>query len=648
MGVRKLHAWVARRYPYVILRKLRRTIKFKPKPQQRGERVEQQSKEIPLRIAGLHIDGNACIHEAAQWVHGYGKFERNKQGIADNAPQAELDKRKDATPELVAERFLFLIEEAMILVKPSQRLYIAIDGAAPLAKAQQQRTRRFLAAARATSEDDEEARQDIEEGETPIGMVGVFDSSVISPGTPFMDKVDERIRKWLRDNVATLPRDTKYYSHRTPGEGEHKLLDALSTGHKSRGGMAVKSGKIVSKGRNEYDVIYGNDNDLIVLTLARTQQTLILRDAMDRVGDIELIRNPPELGRFELVDVDVLRDRLHKDYDITPADFSVAILLLGNDFVPTTPIGFEVYTTIDMALGIYSALKKHKHSVMSKRGLDVPFVLFDDKMHWDDLYAFITEFVRGEREGEMLLRRYETEIRSASYTRKIEPTTSLHNAVSMISGKTSINVEQYREAYWKEIFPGAETSPVYAELMLDVVDAYLEAFVWSTTYYILGVQSVNVEWYCRYHYAPMLREVSIALESFKEMPIRWERLPLDRSGKFLNPLELEIAILPLHVLNTVLYGTAEFTDELLNKVFNPLRDLYPETVKIDGEGHDIPDKAIVRLPFVDAVRVREVAKSLHRSDVAAVERRPIVFPFAEQISGKTKTGRSIKQSSKAD
>ena len=670
MGVRKLFSYIKRRYRYSILRKRTRTVKIrtsqerkKPSEEKYTERQKEETKEVPIKITGYGIDGNALLHTAAQWAYGYGIYQGKAQDIPDTidpflvVSNPDIKNRKKPTATIVAERFIYLLEEGWKLLDPERKtlrkLYIAIDGPAPLAKAQQQRTRRYLAAARTASEDQEDAKDDIDEGEIPTGKTGSFDSSVISPGTPFMDEIDEYIRKWLKDNLDTLPIETIYWSHRTQGEGEHKLIDAFSSPGIPRGGMSVKGGKKVIYKEDEHDVIYGNDNDLIILCLVRTQRTFILRDAFDNPNDQELIRNPPELGSFCLVDIDHLRRDLEKNYNLTMPDLSVLMLFLGNDFVPTTPIASDVYYTIDNLFELYRDIKGAKPS--SKAGKVNPnFVLYDNKIHWDDLYVLISALNRNDREESFLLKRYEAEEFSNSernlgykgITKRIEKTEALWNSVYTFEDRTRVDVDKFRDLYWMHFLPGLERSSEEGEVVLDVVDAYLESFVWSTTYYVRGVSSVNVEWYYRYHYAPMLLEVRDVMKIYKEKGYRrWEITPLDLNGKFLNPLELEIAILPLNVLNDVLYGNSEeLADELISKVFTPLRDLFPVQVKVDGEGQDIPDKAIVRLPFVDSERIRTVAKSLDRRDVSAVEKNPIMYPFLELKSGRTKTGKTVRQS----
>ena len=74
------------------------------------------------------------------------------------------------------------------IVKPNQSIYMAIDGVAPRAKMNQQRSRRF----RSAKDMADEKQSRLEKGEVlqeREGGGGVFDSNCITPGTHFMRKV---------------------------------------------------------------------------------------------------------------------------------------------------------------------------------------------------------------------------------------------------------------------------------------------------------------------------------------------------------------------------------------------------------------------------------------------------------------------------
>jgi len=113
-------------------------------------------------------------------------------------------------------------------IRPRKLLYVAIDGCAPRAKMNQQRTRRF-AAARDTKILRDEA---IQRGEmTDADASTLFDSNVITPGTEFMAELSTHfeffLRKKLKEDDVWSGLEIIYSGHDVPGEGEHKIMDYI-------------------------------------------------------------------------------------------------------------------------------------------------------------------------------------------------------------------------------------------------------------------------------------------------------------------------------------------------------------------------------------------------------------------------------------
>jgi len=113
------------------------------------------------------------------------------------------------------------------IVKPKQSIYMAIDGVAPRAKMNQQRSRRF----RSAKDMEDEKRAKMEKGEAipnREGGGGVFDSNCITPGSDFMRKVSDTIKYMIRKKIKedSMWRNVKVYfsGHEVPGEGEHKIM----------------------------------------------------------------------------------------------------------------------------------------------------------------------------------------------------------------------------------------------------------------------------------------------------------------------------------------------------------------------------------------------------------------------------------------
>jgi 5'-3' exoribonuclease 2 len=103
------------------------------------------------------------------------------------------------------------MDKIMNIVRPRKLVYLAIDGVAPRAKMNQQRTRRFRAAMEGLEmqgkkeellETYKRKDLDVEEIEKYVKKVS-FDSNVITPGTPFLDGVGQAIRNYIKERLAT-------------------------------------------------------------------------------------------------------------------------------------------------------------------------------------------------------------------------------------------------------------------------------------------------------------------------------------------------------------------------------------------------------------------------------------------------------------
>jgi hypothetical protein len=100
------------------------------------------------------------------------------------------------------------IDRIFAMIRPRKLLYMAIDGVAPRAKMNQQRSRRFRAA-QEMKEKEEKKRMlrdefgiqlDDEEGDSSS-----FDSNCITPGTPFMQKLAENLKFYIAKRLNSDP-----------------------------------------------------------------------------------------------------------------------------------------------------------------------------------------------------------------------------------------------------------------------------------------------------------------------------------------------------------------------------------------------------------------------------------------------------------
>lgn len=157
------------------------------------------------------------------------------------------------------------VDRLVRAVRPRRLLHLAIDGVAPRAKMNQQRSRRFRAAqeARERAGTEVEVRKNLEEQgvAVPPPSEKPWDSNVITPGTKFMIDLSEYIRFYIRKRVATDKawKNIKviFSDSSIPGEGEHKIMAHIRQQRAQEG-----------YNPNLVHVLHGLDADLIMLALA--------------------------------------------------------------------------------------------------------------------------------------------------------------------------------------------------------------------------------------------------------------------------------------------------------------------------------------------------------------------------------------------
>lgn len=120
--------------------------------------------------------------------------------------------------EMVLNMFAH-IDQLVQVVRPQKVLYLAVDGPAPRAKMNQQRSRRF-----ASARDSQKALNEaVKEGRiTEQERSEHFDSNCITPGTEFMEEVSKHFQYFLHKKIKEDPiwRDLEviYSGHDVPGK----------------------------------------------------------------------------------------------------------------------------------------------------------------------------------------------------------------------------------------------------------------------------------------------------------------------------------------------------------------------------------------------------------------------------------------------
>ena len=243
MGVPAFFRWLTEKYPKVLQDVVEERVKLVGgEGNVRAPFDCTRPNPSGLECDNLYIDMNGIIHPCSHPEHG---------------PQPK-------TEEEMYENVCQYIDRLFRIMRPRKLLYLAIDGVAPRAKMNQQRSRRFRSAqeARENLEVEENIRKDlIKNGQKVPPAKKAWDSNVITPGTPFMLRLAEFIRFYIRKRIST---DKAWQQIRVifsdasiPGEGEHKIMSHIRL-QRSQPGYSP----------NLVHVLHGLDADLIMLALA--------------------------------------------------------------------------------------------------------------------------------------------------------------------------------------------------------------------------------------------------------------------------------------------------------------------------------------------------------------------------------------------
>lgn len=248
MGVPAMFRWLSQKYPKIISSV---TEEF---PKKVGDATVPVDYTKPNpngeEFDNLYLDMNGLVHPCTHPEDG-------------PAPKTESDM-------MLA---IFAQTERVIgMVRPRKLIYMAVDGVAPRAKMNQQRSRRFRSNKEAKEKDEEQAEflkmlsaqkermgQEIKSLDEVVEKT--WDSNAITPGTPFMYMLAESLQYWCAYKFTTDPswKDVKVIisDASVPGEGEHKIMNFIRSQRSKP-----------THDPNTRHVIYGLDADLIMLGLA--------------------------------------------------------------------------------------------------------------------------------------------------------------------------------------------------------------------------------------------------------------------------------------------------------------------------------------------------------------------------------------------
>lgn len=421
-------------------------------------------------VNNLYLDSNSIIYDSYRIM-----LETN-----DLLNKTKFEKR-------LIENVYNLIENYIQIIKPTDTIYIAFDGVAPVAKMEQQRSRRFKSS----------FEKKILKHIKPSNNNTLWDKTCITPGTDFMEKLNKYIVKFFKN------KEKKYNVNKIivsgpnePGEGEHKLFDY------------IKNNKFFHYSRNT--VVYGLDADLIMLAINHlhiSKHIYLFRETPEFIKSIDKNLDPNE---SYILDIPLLSNHIRNDLVITDykkkyilQDYIFICFLLGNDFLPHFPSlnirtqGFEnIYNTYIQLFGSNNKT-----------------IIVNNEICWKHFKMFINALANHEHD----YIKKEYKIRDRKEKRTISCHTDeniyrkyLHTPIYNRINELYINpFERYWEnRYYKTLLNIEPTEENIKKICIN----YLEGLEWTFKYYTIGCQ--DWRWKYKYHYPPLLIDLCKYIPNF--------------------------------------------------------------------------------------------------------------------------------------
>ena len=410
--------------------------------------------------------------------------------IYDSLQREECNGQENNYEDTIIKTVCKKIDEYINVIKPSDNIFIAFDGIPPVAKLSQQKNRRYKAWYQ----------------NRIFNIVDKWDTANITPGTPFMTKLNNEVQKYFINGAIRYGvKNIVVSCSDEVGEGEHKIYNY------------IRCNPVEHKGSNT--VIYGLDADLIMLSLNHIHycnNIHLYREAPVFISSLDSELSPNE---HYLLDMGMFRKELHNvmmnEYDIRKGaddcirDYIFMCFLLGNDFMPHFPALNIRANGIDLLLQLYKSLFGNNNKTLVCEESTNDGEIKNIKICWKNLKLFIKQF--GDNEEELLLNIYK--IREKMERRVWPESEDLNERMDKFTSipVQSRNVEKFinpresgwRWRYYKSVF-GKDIS-VHENWLKDLCINYLETLEWTYKYYTIGC--VDWQFYYKYTYPPLFQDL---------------------------------------------------------------------------------------------------------------------------------------------
>jgi len=575
MGVPKFYRWISERYTKI-------------------NEIVSDSALLP-EFDHLYLDMNGIIHGCTHPSH---------MDISDVISERDM----------MLGIMHYLDRIITQIVKPQVSVYMAIDGVAPRAKLNQQRSRRFRSA-----KDMAEATKDLPKERDESGNIktpDLFDSNCITPGTEFMARVSETIKYFIRKKIKEDPLwrnlNIIFSGHEIPGEGEHKIMEHIR--------MMRNEPNYQPNNRH---CIYGQDADLIMLGLVTHEPHFtILREVVDFSGGfsnknaLKIVKKQTKESDFQLLHLSVLREYLYLEFckgsapgeldlERTIDDFVFMTFLVGNDFLPHL-------NTLDISEGAFDLLFELYKSQRPQWGKGQYLTEngnISDPLRLETYLAAIGSVETETLENREVLdaeyvkkkRRWnkrdgldqgpsDAELKAAEQSKQGDYMTMLQDVLNNHKDATYVDgwapplpgQKDFKGRYYHEKL---KLTPLDVEGHHALRQSYMEGLMWCLAYYYRGC--ISWGWFFPYHYGPMLSDLRNLPDMFEKInfTVGIPILPFQQLMSCLPPASSALVPKPYR--------------ELMTSPDSPIIQFYPTDFEVDMNGKKNPWEGVNLLPFIE-------------------------------------------------
>ena len=444
MGIPAMFSYIVKNYPSII---------------------KKYSKDI-LKVDNLYLDCNSIIYDA------YSKM--------------EFDKLTETVAVSIIKRVIIKIEEYISLINPSKTVIIAFDGVAPVAKLEQQRSRRYK------SWYQNEISKIIFKKEKE----DVWNTTAITPGTNFMTELNAMVTEHFNtESYSRLKVDKIFVSGSNKvGEGEHKIFDYIRVNP--------------NKHLTETTIIYGLDADLIMLSINHLPicpNIYLFRETPHFIQSIDSSLEPESNYYLDIPELtNAIISYMNNDRELTLEqqknkvyDYIFLCFFLGNDFLPHFP-AINIRTGgVDKMINAYKATIGNTNEYIT-----------DGKIiNWNNLRKVV--LFLANLEEEFIIKEHRSRNNKERYLlpentpeekyKKFESTPLYERDIEKFINPVKPN---WQSRYYNGLFGLTKTDE---DKISDIAVNYIQGLEWTMKYYSTGCP--DWRWKYKYNYPPLLQDL---------------------------------------------------------------------------------------------------------------------------------------------